>query len=116
MVRVMPNTPAQVDEGMAAISAGSHATGAHLDRVTAIMSAVGKAVTVPEKYQDAVTAVSGSGPAYLFFVAEAMIDAGVLAGLSRANSEALVTQLFVGSAAGSYRQPKSDPRCFRNRS
>lgn len=98
VVRVMPNTPAQVDEGMAAISAGSHATGAHLDRVTAIMSAVGKAVTVPEKYQDAVTAISGSGPAYLFFVVEAMIDAGVMLGLPRDVATLLVSQTMYGSA------------------
>ena len=78
VVRVMPNTPAAVGEGMAAISAGSSATAEHLDRVTAILSSVGKVVTVPERYQNAVTAISGSGPAYLMFVVEAMIDAGVL--------------------------------------
>lgn len=98
VVRVMPNTPAQVDEGMAAISAGAHATQAHLDRVTAIMSAVGKCITVPERYQDAVTAISGSGPAYLFFVVEAMIDAGVLLGLPRDTATLLVSQTMYGSA------------------
>ncbi|SMO36831.1 pyrroline-5-carboxylate reductase [Propioniciclava tarda] len=98
VVRVMPNTPAQVDEGMAAISGGKNATPEHLDRVTAIMSAVGKAVTVPEKYQDAVTAISGSGPAYLFFVVEAMIDAGVMLGLPRDVSTLLVSQTMYGSA------------------
>ena len=77
VIRVMPNTPAQVDEGMAAISAGASATPEHLAHVTELLSAVGKVVTVPEKYQDAVTAISGSGPAYLFFVVEAMIDAGM---------------------------------------
>ena len=98
VVRVMPNTPAQVDEGMAAISAGSHATPAHLDRVTAIMSAVGKAVTVPEKYQDAVTAISGSGPAYIFYVVEAMIEAGVVLGMPRTMATELVVQTLYGAA------------------
>ncbi len=98
VVRVMPNTPAQVDEGMAAISAGSTANAGHLEHVTALLSSVGKVVTVPEKYQDAVTAISGSGPAYLYFVVEAMIDAGVMLGLPRDTSTALVVQTMYGSA------------------
>jgi pyrroline-5-carboxylate reductase len=98
VVRVMPNTPASVNEGMAAISAGSSATQAHLDRVTAILSAVGQVVVVPEKYQNAVTAISGSGPAYVMFVAEAMIDAGVMLGLPRGIATELVTQTVFGSA------------------
>jgi pyrroline-5-carboxylate reductase len=98
VVRVMPNTPAQVDEGMAAISPGSHAGAAHLDRVTAILSATGRVLTVPERYQDAVTAISGSGPAYLFFVVEAMIEAGVHLGLPRDTSTELVVQTMLGSA------------------
>ncbi len=98
VVRVMPNTPAQVDEGMSAISAGAAATTDHLEHVTALLSAVGKVVTVPEKYQDAVTAISGSGPAYLFFVVEAMIDAGVMLGLPRDISTTLVVQTMYGSA------------------
>ena len=98
VVRVMPNTPAAVGEGMAAISAGSHAGQDHLDRVTAILASVGKVVTVPERYQNAVTAISGSGPAYLMFVVEAMIDAGVLLGLPRDISTQLVVQTMLGSA------------------
>ncbi|MDR1430945.1 MAG: pyrroline-5-carboxylate reductase [Propionibacteriaceae bacterium] len=98
VVRVMPNTPAQVDEGMAAISAGANATDAQLRRVCALLEAVGKAVVVPEEYQDAVTAISGSGPAYLFFVVEAMIDAGVMLGLPRGIATELVTQTMFGSA------------------
>jgi pyrroline-5-carboxylate reductase len=98
VVRVMPNTPAQVDEGMAAVSAGAAATAEHVEHATELMSAVGKVVTVPEKYQDAVTAISGSGPAYLFFVVEAMIDAGVMLGLPRDISTALVVQTMYGSA------------------
>lgn len=98
VVRVMPNTPAQVAEGMAAVSAGAHASKVDLDKAVDIMAAVGKAIVVPERYQDAVTALSGSGPAYLFFVVEAMIDAGVGLGLPRDISTALVNQTMFGSA------------------
>ncbi|MCW2804713.1 MAG: pyrroline-5-carboxylate reductase [Propionibacteriaceae bacterium] len=98
VVRVMPNTPAQVDEGMAAISPGWHADQSHLDRTTAILSATGEVLTVPERYQDAVTAISGSGPAYLFFVVEAMIEAGVHLGLPRDTATELVVQTMLGSA------------------
>ena len=98
VVRVMPNTPAQVDEGMAAISPGTHSTEEHLETVTEILSATGRVVTVPERYQDAVTAISGSGPAYLFFVVEAMIEAGVHLGLPRDTATQLVVQTMLGSA------------------
>ncbi len=98
VVRVMPNTPAQVGEGMAAVSAGAHADQSHLNRATTMMAAVGRVVTVPEKYQDAVTAISGSGPAYLFFVVESMIEAGVYLGLPRATATELVVQTMLGSA------------------
>jgi pyrroline-5-carboxylate reductase len=98
VVRVMPNTPAQVDEGMAAISPGSHSDQGDLDHVTKILSATGRVVTVPERYQDAVTAISGSGPAYLFFVVEAMIEAGVHLGLPRDTATELVVQTMLGSA------------------
>ena len=98
VVRVMPNTPAQVDEGMAAISPGAHATAEHLERVTHVLSATGRVLIVPERYQDAVTAISGSGPAYLFFVVEAMIEAGVHLGLPRDTATELVVQTMLGSA------------------
>ena len=98
VVRVMPNTPAQVDEGMAAVSAGTTAEAKHLEHATALLSAVGQVVVVPEKYQDAVTAISGSGPAYLYFVVEAMIDAGVMLGLPRDTATTLVVQTMYGSA------------------
>jgi pyrroline-5-carboxylate reductase len=98
VVRVMPNTPAQVDEGMAAISPGSYADQSHLDRATAVLAATGQVLTVPERYQDAVTAISGSGPAYLFFVVEAMIEAGVHLGLPRDTATQLVVQTMLGSA------------------
>ncbi len=90
VVRVMPNTPMLVGEAMSAISAGSHAEPAHLQLVEDLLSSVGKVVRVPESQQDAVTALSGSGPAYFFFLVEAMIDAGILLGLPRAVSTQLI--------------------------
>jgi pyrroline-5-carboxylate reductase len=98
VVRVMPNTPALVDEGMAAISAGSHCDEEHLVRAEQLLATTGRVVRVPEKQQDAVTAISGSGPAYLFFVVEAMIEAGVHLGLPRTTATELVVQTVVGSA------------------
>jgi len=98
VVRVMTNTPVFVDEAMSAISAGSHAGAAHLQVVEDLLSPVGKVVRVPESQQDAVTALSGSGPAYFFFLVEAMIDAGILLGLPRAVAAELIVQTAVGSA------------------
>ncbi len=98
VVRVMPNTPALVDEGMAAISPGSHCDEAHLAEAEALLSSTGHVLRVPEQQQDAVTAISGSGPAYLFFVVESMIEAGVHLGLPRATASELVVQTLVGSA------------------
>lgn len=98
VVRVMPNTPALVDEGMAAISAGTHCAEEHLSRAEAMLRATGRVVRVPERQQDAVTAISGSGPAYLFFVVESMIEAGVHLGLPRTTATELVVQTVVGSA------------------
>lgn len=99
VVRSMPNTPALVGEGAAAIAGGAGATDADMAWAEEILGSVGTVVRVPEQQLDAVTGLAGSGPAYVFLVAEALIDAGVLAGLSRADSEALTTQLLVGSAA-----------------
>ncbi|HEX5769429.1 MAG TPA: pyrroline-5-carboxylate reductase [Nocardioidaceae bacterium] len=98
VVRVMPNTPALVDEGMAAISRGSHCDEEHLVEAEALMDSIGKVIRVPERQQDAVTAISGSGPAYIFFVVESMIEAGVHLGLPRATASELVVQTVVGSA------------------
>lgn len=98
VVRVMPNTPALVDEGMAAISPGSHCSPGHVERARALLSATGKVVEVAEYHQDAVTAISGSGPAYIFYVVEAMIEAGVLLGLPRSTSTELVVQTLYGAA------------------
>ncbi|MBA2464541.1 MAG: pyrroline-5-carboxylate reductase [Nocardioidaceae bacterium] len=98
VVRVMPNTAALVDEGMAAMSPGSHCDESHLAEAEALMASTGRVIRVPEKQQDAVTAVSGSGPAYLFFVVESMIEAGVHLGLPRSTATELVVQTVVGSA------------------
>ncbi len=98
VIRVMPNTPALVDEGMAAISAGTHCDEQHLALAEQMLAVTGRVMRVPEKQQDAVTAISGSGPAYLFFVVESMIEAGVHLGLPRSTATELVVQTVVGSA------------------
>jgi pyrroline-5-carboxylate reductase len=99
VVRVMPNTPMLVGEAMSAMSPGTHATGEQLAVVEKMLGSVGRVVTVPESQQDAVTALSGSGPAYFFFLVEAMIDAGILLGLPRT----VVSELIVQSAYGAAR-------------
>ncbi|MBK6872152.1 MAG: pyrroline-5-carboxylate reductase [Kineosporiaceae bacterium] len=98
VVRVMPNTPAMVDQGMAAMSPGKYCDTAHLDRARAMLEATGKVLQVAEYHQDAITAISGSGPAYIFYVVEAMIEAGVLLGLPRSTSTELVVQTLYGAA------------------
>ncbi len=98
VVRVMTNTPVFVDEAMSAVSPGSHANDEHVAFVEDLLRSVGKVVRVPEAQQDAVTALSGSGPAYFFFLVEAMIDAGILLGLPRAVAAELIVQTAVGSA------------------
>jgi pyrroline-5-carboxylate reductase len=98
VVRAMPNTPALVGAGAAALAGGTSATDDDLAWAEDLLSAVGTVVRVPERLLDAVTGLSGSGPAYIFLVAEALIDAGVLAGLPRATSSALVVQTILGSA------------------
>jgi pyrroline-5-carboxylate reductase len=97
VVRVMPNTPALVDEGMAAISPGSHCDDDHLAIAEGLLASTGRVLRVPEKQMDAVTAISGTGPAYVFFVVESMIEAGVHLGLPRATATELVVQTLVGS-------------------
>jgi pyrroline-5-carboxylate reductase len=98
VVRVMPNTPALVDEGMAAIAPGSHCDDEHLAIAEDLLGSTGRVMRVPEKQLDAVTAISGSGPAYLFYVVESMIEAGVHLGLPRVTATELVVQTVVGSA------------------
>ena len=98
VVRVMSNTPVLVDEAMSAISAGAHATEEHLARTEELLGHVGRTIRVPESQQDAVTALSGSGPAYFFYLVEAMIDAGILLGLPRAVAADLIVQTALGAA------------------
>jgi pyrroline-5-carboxylate reductase len=98
VVRAMPNTPALVGSGASAIAAGSHAREADLVWAEEILGAVGEVVRVPESLLDAVTGLSGSGPAYIFLVVEALIDAGVLAGLPRPISTQLTVQTLLGAA------------------
>ena len=99
VVRVMPNTPMLVGEAMSAMSPGTHATAEQLATVEKMLAAVGRVVQVPEAQQDAVTALSGSGPAYFFFLVEAMIDAGILLGLPRAVAAELIVQSAYGAAS-----------------
>ncbi len=98
VVRVMTNTPVLVDEAMSAVSPGAHAAERHLALVTDLLSRVGKVVRVPESQQDAVTALSGSGPAYFYYLVEAMTDAGILLGLPRAVAHDLIVQAALGAA------------------
>ena len=98
VVRAMPNAPSTVHEGIAGICAGVHAQREHLERAAEVLRAVGAVVEVAEPYMDAVTAVSGSGPAYFALLAEAMIEAGILLGLSREVSTELVVQTMFGTA------------------
>ncbi len=98
VVRAMPNTPALVGEGACAIAPGTHATDEHLELAERVLGSVGVVVRVTEKALDAVTGLSGSGPAYVFLVAEAMIEAGVLMGLDRATASTLTLQTLLGSA------------------
>ena len=98
VVRAMPNAPAVVHEGMAGLCAGAHASDEHVDLADEVLSHVGAVARVPETYMDAVTAVSGSGPAYFALLAEAMIEAGILLGLGRETSTQLVVQTMLGTA------------------
>src|SRR5690606_33132414 len=93
-----PNTPSLVGAGAAAMSPGTHAGADDLEWAGSVLGAVGSVVEVPEGSLDAVTGLSGSGPAYVFLVAEALIDAGVLAGLARPVADALVRQTLLGAA------------------
>lgn len=98
VVRVMPNTPALVDEGMSLLAGGRRAGGDALALARELLSAVGAVVELPEEQLDAATAISGSGPAYVFLLAEALVEAGVHLGLSREVSTTLVEQTLRGSA------------------
>ena len=98
VVRAMPNAPSTVHEGVAGMCAGANAAEEHLALAEEVLSHLGRVVRLPESAMDAVTAVSGSGPAYFALLAEAMIDAGILLGLSREVSTQLVVQTMLGTA------------------
>ena len=98
VVRVMSNVPVLVDEAMSAVAAGAHAADEHVATASEVFGHVGKVVRLAEEHLDSVTALSGSGPAYFFLLAEAMIDAGILLGLSRDIATELIIQTMVGSA------------------
>lgn len=99
VVRVMPNTPMLAGEAMSAISPGTHARPEHLELVEELLGSVGEVVHLAESQQDAATALSGSGPAYFYYLAESMIDAGLVLGVPRAQAAELVVQSAVGAAA-----------------
>jgi pyrroline-5-carboxylate reductase len=114
VVRVMPNAPALVGAGVSVLAKGRFATPEHLKEVSALFDCVGGVLTVPESQLDAVTAVSGSGPAYFFLMVEALVDAAVAQGLTRPVATDLAVQTMAGSAAmllerlDEVRKPASD--------
>jgi len=113
VLRSMPNTPALVGAGVSALAGAADTSDADLEWAEAILAGVGIVVRVDEQHLDAVTGLTGSGPAYVFLVAEALIDAGVVAGLPRDIVEPMVAQLLVGSAALLARD--GDPAALRAR-
>ncbi len=98
VVRVMSNVAVLVDEAMSVISPGAHAGEEHLEVAEELLGYVGKVIRLKEAHQDAITATSGSGPAYFFLLAEAMIEACILLGLSRDVATELIVQTMLGSA------------------
>jgi pyrroline-5-carboxylate reductase len=98
VVRVMSNTPVLVDEAMSVISAGSHATDEHLRFTEELLRPVGRVIRIPESLQDAATALSGSGPAYVYYLVESMVDAGILLGMARCTALEMVIQAVYGAA------------------
>ncbi|MDE8649534.1 MULTISPECIES: pyrroline-5-carboxylate reductase [Rhodococcus] len=98
VVRVMPNTLMMVGEAMSVVAVGQHATAEHVATVKTMFEYVGEVIELAEPQLDAVTALSGSGPAYFFYLVEAMIDAGILLGLPRGVAKKLIIQSAVGSA------------------
>lgn len=98
-IRVMPNTGALVGQGMSGIVLGAGISAEHRNLAQQLFDVVGKTIIIDEAHLDALTSISGSGPAYLFYVADAMIEAGVHQGLTRAEATQLTTQTFLGAAA-----------------
>lgn len=99
VIRAMPNAAALVGAGVTALAKGRFVSAAQLEEVSALFDAVGGVLTVSEQHLDAVTAVSGSGPAYFFLLVEALVDAGVAVGLNREVATDLAAQTMAGSAA-----------------
>jgi pyrroline-5-carboxylate reductase len=99
VVRVMPNTPATIGHGVSVLSAGTRATADHLDRTEHLLAGTGTVLRVDEAYQDVVTGISGSGPAYVFYLIDALAEAGVLGGLSRDVALDLARATVAGSGA-----------------
>jgi len=98
VVRAMPNTPFRVGEGMTVLAAGSHATAEHLELARSLFASHGRTAIVEERLMDAVTGISGCGPAYMYVVIEALSDAGVKLGLPRETARLLVAQTMLGAA------------------
>jgi pyrroline-5-carboxylate reductase len=98
VLRTMPNTPSMVGEGITAISKGKHATARHLELAGKLFESVGKTVVVDEKHMDAITGLSGSGPAFLYIILEALAEGGVKMGLSRELATLLAAQTMLGAA------------------
>lgn len=98
-VRVMPNTPALIGQGVSVLSPGEHATEEHLDLVRQLLAGTGFVTSVPERYQDVVTAISGSGPAYVYYLIDALAEAAVLGGLSRDLALDLARRTVAGAGA-----------------
>ncbi|MDO5627669.1 MAG: pyrroline-5-carboxylate reductase, partial [Mobilicoccus sp.] len=98
VMRVMPNTPALVGEGVFTLTPGEHCTDAQIEAVTALLSSCGLVERVPESLQDATSALSGSGPAYLFYVADALVEGGVFEGIPRPLATRLAVQTLLGAA------------------
>lgn len=107
VIRAMPNTPALVGQGVTAICAGETCTNDDIEWAESLLRAVGLVVRIPETQMDVFTAVAGSGPAYIFLLAESLLAAGLDAGLDSANAEAIVRQLFLGSGQLLFESPDS---------
>src|ERR1700734_1853447 len=112
VVRVMSNTPVLVDEAMSVISAGAFSGEEHLQPAEELLRPVGKVLRIPESQQDAATALSGSGPAYVYYLGESMGDAGILLGMPRGTAMEMVTQAVFG-AATMLRETGEEPGILR---
>lgn len=114
VIRVMPNTPAMVGEGMSALCPGRYAKDEHIQRASDIFRSLGKVIVVHEKHMDAITALSGSGPAFIFLIIESLADAGVKLGLSYTEAMLLSAQTVLGSAK-MVLETREHPAILKNR-